>query len=340
MKSLDEVRAAFTGLPEYVTMRQVADATGHKFDSVRTNWPRQPDFPPPTSTGRNQLRSRDAVLAWYEEYRASSAGRPGPRNLVDRARTVAALDVHLSGPQLAEVFGVHPSLIGYYASAHGGGADPFPRADGHGLRSWPEVRSWFLRQAGERGGRTSVKAAEAIRIGEMREGAAASDRAMSASAQWIAGQLGVGEATARQILISNSGPRLHRAELGSAVGISFSMVKYFIHTYGPDGDDPFPPADDRGTRDIAAVKAWLARHRGLKEPSQVLAALEGLSDMVTSSQITAAAGISDRVLREWAKQPGFPPVARIGNARLRERDLLTSWYRARHGLSPAPSAGS
>ena len=330
MKSLDEVRRAFAALPERVTTRQIADATGRRLESVQRNWTRRPDFPAGTGTGRALRRERDQVLAWYEEQSFASEERTGPRDLAERARDVLPLELRLNGPQLAEVLRVHPSLVIYYAGGRrADSTDPFPPTDGQGLRSWPQVRAWVLRQEG------AVGEDEApVKAGEMIQASAGGGHALAATAGWLAQQLGVAEDTALQILTANSGHRLRRTALAKEIGISPDMVKYYARTWPADSTDPFPPTDEHDTRDIAAVKDWLTRH-GRKDPAQVLAELADLGELVTVGEIAATAGVPAGRLRTWAGQPGFPPPVRSGRASYRNRDQIIAWYRAQHGLESA-----
>ncbi|MEY9840690.1 hypothetical protein [Streptacidiphilus sp. EB103A] len=331
MKDPDDVRAAFAALPARVTLEQVAEATGRTLKSVQTNWASAEDFPPgdrgparrqrhDRDTDRGLRRDRDAVLAWYLRQPLAGPARPGGNRAADRARALPAPDVEMSTGQIAETLGLTPAAVAsYYVGVYGPDSRaPFPPADPRGLRRWPAVRDWFLREN-----------PDPIRPTPLPE---------DTDAAQLAEQLGIRRTTALAILRHHTGTRLRRPALARAVGLGTEQVKNYIRNHGPDSTDPFPPADEDRAHDVEQVLDWLARH-GRKHPERVVTDLAALPELITNDQIQTAAAISAGTLRAWTKLPGFPPLHRQGTSRLRDRDALITWYQNQHEQTDTDTGG-
>ncbi|MEV6956570.1 hypothetical protein [Streptomyces sp. NPDC051183] len=281
MKSLDEVKAAFALLPERVTLKDIATATGRELDSVR-NWVYDktagfpPDIPPPGTRG-TQLRDRDQVLAWYESQPfAADSTTGGPRNVAESARRARPRKAKMDTKDLARTLGITVRGVNYYASAYSADKSetPFPEPDEKGQRDWPAVRTWILENA-ERDRKPSTPSTRddrglTAREREVLEIVQAADaEGQDVTPQWLADKLGVKSVdSARRLLRaiekhrgSAAAKMMRPAALAEAAGTTTDMLKYYAKTFGPDRADPFPPKNANGERNVDDVKAWIKRRR-------------------------------------------------------------------------------
>ncbi|MFJ4680546.1 hypothetical protein [Kitasatospora sp. NPDC088783] len=249
MKTREEVLAALAALPAHVTDTQIAAATGRTVGSVQRNWAPSKGFPPAVRHGAQWVRDRAAFQEWYAQQPFSRDGRAGARgDLVLRAAAALPVDVTLTRAEIAAVLHVTPAAVGHYARTFGADSyAPFPPFDPPGTkrRRWPEVRAWFMEDT-----EPPAPLPLADVLGPDPRGAA----------RMLADALGVDESAGARIMSANDSRRLRRAALAAAVGLREHQVRWFATRYA-DADDPFPPADARHTRDVAAVRAWLARHK-------------------------------------------------------------------------------
>ncbi|MFE4263376.1 hypothetical protein [Streptomyces sp. NPDC056883] len=281
MKSLDEVKAAFALLPERVTLKQIADATGRELDSVR-NWVYDksagfpPDVPPPGLRG-TKLRDRDQVLAWYESqpFAADDSTIGGPRNVAETARRARPRHAKMDTKDLARTLGITVRGVNYYGSAYSAdkSENPFPEPDEQGLRDWSEVRTWILDNA-ERDRKPSKPSTRderglTTREREVLELVQAADaEGQDVTVPWLTDKLGLKSAdSARRLLRAieqHRGPgaskMLRPVALAEAAGTTTDMLKYYAKTFSA-GADPFPAKNANSERNVDDVKAWIERRK-------------------------------------------------------------------------------
>ncbi|MFF8994467.1 hypothetical protein ACF09H_31995 [Streptomyces sp. NPDC014983] len=297
MKSRQEVIDAFAELPEHITTRDIANATGRGVPGVQ-NWiTHDPTFPGESAPrkGRTRYRSNPKVLAWYLEQPFAGDDRFGPRALGAIARQVRPELERMTVTELAKVLGVTPAAVRHHITNNQPGecTDPFPEADEFGKRSWPQVRSWLLRhddplpEPGDDGTRdwAEVRAwlmrnlegeshpdTEGLTPGQrdLVERARAAERAgVKVPAEWLSEVLGIKDTRTIGRLLRGAPrrtapTRLRPTALARALGLTVSQVKHFERTYVSEHyDDPFPSKDENSARDVQEVRKWLARNNKL-----------------------------------------------------------------------------
>ncbi|WP_446046016.1 hypothetical protein [Streptomyces olivaceus] len=295
MKSRQEVIEAFAELPEDVTTRDIAGATGRGVPGVQ-NWiTHDKTFPgesaPPK--GRTKYRSKAEVLKWYLKQPFAGDDRLGPRAMGQTARQVQPELERMNIKELADVLGVTPAAVRHHITANQPGecADPFPAAGDDGKRSWPQVRSWLLRhddplpEPGDAGTRdwTEVRGwllrnaedgqeqpdAEGLTLGQLdliERARAAKAAGVKIPAEWLSEVLGI-EDTRQVGRLLRGAPaqkrpaRLRPTALARSFGLTLSQVKHFERTYvARSYEDPFPGKDENAARDVEEVRAWLVRN--------------------------------------------------------------------------------
>ncbi|MEV7157225.1 hypothetical protein AB0N77_21795 [Streptomyces misionensis] len=298
MKSRQEVIAAFAELPEHITTRDIANATGRGVPGVQ-NWiTHDPTFPGESAPrkGRTRYRSNAKVLAWYLEQSFADDDRFGPRALGAIARQVRPELERMTVTELAKVLGVTPAAVRHHITNNQPGecTDPFPEADEFGKRSWSQVRSWLLRhddplpEPGDDGTRdwAEVRAwllrnlddasdqvhTEGLTLGQcdLIERARAAERVgMEVPAEWLSEVLDIEDTRTVDRLLrgapTRTAPaRLRPTALARACGLTVSQVKHFERTYVSEYyDDPFPSKDENSARDVQEVRNWLVRNNKL-----------------------------------------------------------------------------
>ncbi|MEO3976739.1 hypothetical protein [Streptomyces sp. CAU 1734] len=145
MKNIEEVREAFKALPEFVTGKEIAAATGRAHIQ---NWVGDPTFPKVRREGRTGYWPRDEVLAWYASKGFAGTNRSGPRGLKQKILAAEPNLVLMDSSALADLLDLTRRAVNKYAErfAPRAVADPFPPADHDGKRSWSQVRGWWLRK--------------------------------------------------------------------------------------------------------------------------------------------------------------------------------------------------
>ncbi|MFJ3182378.1 hypothetical protein ACIPJN_28880 [Streptomyces sp. NPDC086796] len=300
MKSRQEVIKAFAELPEDITTRDIAGATGRGVPGVQ-NWiTHDKTFPgesaPPR--GRTKYRSKTKVLEWYLKQPFAGDDRPGPRAMSQTARQVQPELERMNIKELAGVLGVTPAAVRHHITANQPGecADPFPAADDDGRRPWPQVRSWLLRhddplpEPGEAGTRDWAEVrgwllrnaddgqgrpdAEGLTLGQrdlIERARAAKAAGAKIPAEWLSEVLGI-EDTRKVGRLLRGAPartqpaRLRPTALARHFGLTVSQVKHFERQYVPEEYlYPFPGKDESSTRDVEDVRAWLEKNNKLPE---------------------------------------------------------------------------
>lgn len=286
MKSLDEVKAAFDLLPQRVTIKQIADATGRELDSVR-NWvyDKTAGFPPdvpPTGDRGTKYRDRDAVFNWYKEqsFAAAEEGSTpsGPRNVAETARRARPRHAKMDAKDLARTLGITVRGVNYYAATYSAekSENPFPEADAQGQRDWSEVRTWIIENA-ERDRKPSKPSSRDERgltarereVLELVQAADAEGKAVTVP--WLTERLGLKNPdSARRLLRAidqHRGPdaskMLRPAALAEAAGTTTDMLKYYAKTFTA-GEDPFPAKNANSERNVDDVKAWIERRKNVQ----------------------------------------------------------------------------
>ncbi|MER6913938.1 hypothetical protein ABT354_19885 [Streptomyces sp. NPDC000594] len=280
MPTLDDVLKAFDELPDRITNSDIAKATGRTIHGVR-NWIYQPEkypgFPgedPPPGPRGTAYRKRDDVRAWYEEnFPEDSTGPTGPTGIAETARRARPRHARMDSRELARILNITPRGVNYYATAYSPerSDNPFPQADDNGERDWKEVRAWIIDNA-ERERKApkpttrdarglSAREQEALALVQEAEAAGT-----TVTPSWLAEQLDLKTVDSANRLLRAIAPhrtpgaeRLRGAALAKAASVSTDMIKYYAKTYGPSAEDPFPPADEGGTRSVSEVKAWIKR---------------------------------------------------------------------------------
>lgn len=175
--------------------------------------------------------------------------------------------------------------------------DPMPKAGEGGARDWADVRVWLLKRADD--GSEAVDGHVyldelGLTVGqrdvvERARLARASDTSVPVEwlaevlhleepgqAQWLAELLDLMDAG--HVALRPQAPataqgarRLGPTALAREFGLNPETIKHYTRAYTPEKcDDPFPAKDDRRTRDVAEVRAWLIRNRKLRpaEPNE------------------------------------------------------------------------
>ncbi|MFE7135901.1 hypothetical protein ACFVIM_34125, partial [Streptomyces sp. NPDC057638] len=277
MPTLDEVLKALDKLPDRITNGDIAKATGRTIHGVR-NWiyqtdkyPGFPDEDPPAGPRGTAYRKRDDVRAWYEEnFPEDSTGPTGPTGIAETARRARPRHARMDSRELARILNITPRGVNYYATAYSPERSdhPFPQADENGERDWKEVRAWIIDNA-ERERKApkpttrdarglSAREQEALALVQEAEAAGT-----TVTPSWLAEQLDLKTVDSANRLLRAIAPhrtsgaeRLRGAALAEAAGVSTDMIKYYVKTYGPSAEDPFPAADEGGTRSVSEVYAW------------------------------------------------------------------------------------
>ncbi|MYZ37923.1 MULTISPECIES: hypothetical protein [unclassified Streptomyces] len=298
MKSRQEVTEAFAALPEDITTRDIADATGRGVPGVQ-NWiTHDSTFPGESAPrkGRTKFRNNAKVLEWYLKQPFASDDRLGPRAMSETARQVQPELERMNIKELADALKVTPAAVRHHITANQPGTcvDPFPAAGDDGKRSWPQVRSWLLRHddplpgPGDAGTRDWAEVrgwllrnlddgrdhsdAEGLTLGErdlIERARAAKAAGAKIPAEWLSEVLGI-EDTRQVGRLLRGAPaqtqpaRLRPTALARHFGLTVSQVKHFERTYATYWyGDPFPGKDENATRDVEEVGAWLARNNKL-----------------------------------------------------------------------------
>ncbi|WP_372412546.1 hypothetical protein [Streptomyces luteireticuli] len=303
MKSPRDVEKAFAELPQRITTKQIAQATGRTTAGVG-NWinNKKLGFPGPSGppSGRTQLRDRDEVLAWYIKQPFSGTERRGPRDVTAAARSARPERTRLSVAEIAGILQVSPRAVQYHMTPERD-TDPFPPADAHGDREWAAVRAWLLRRDAPLpdptpdGGREWPKVRAwllAVHDQEQDEDSAPRDeagltygqrdvleRARVALAegedvplQWLAEVTGLDDlGEVERLVREGSWPpgtpdRLRPTALATELGITRHKLRHLAEKH--TGSNPFPEPDETGARDTAQVRAWLKRHGMLPDPPE------------------------------------------------------------------------
>ncbi|WP_327359731.1 hypothetical protein [Streptomyces sp. NBC_01304] len=298
MMTTDEVTAAFAQLPDKVTTKQIAEATGRKHIH---NWSDPSKgfvgFPAGTREGRTVYRDKDAVLKWYLQQSFAQPNRRGRRDLPEAVRSARPVQTHLTSGEIAETLGITRRAVNKYADHYTSDtADPFPLPDPDGERSWSAVRAWLLRHNDplpKAGGDGELPWAQlrswllrnhddtyelptgraftdelGLTLGErdlLERARLAQASGVEVSAQWLAETLGQDEDTVGQLTAEASQApapalRMRPAGLARSLGLTADGVTYWAKTRTPGvSSDPFPAADADGKRSWSAVHAWLQR---------------------------------------------------------------------------------
>ncbi|MFE7485135.1 hypothetical protein [Streptomyces sp. NPDC057552] len=169
--------------------------------------------------------------------------------------------------------------------------DPMPKAVEGGALDWADVRVWLLKRADD--GSEAVDGHVyldelGLTVGqrdvvERARLARASDT--SVPVEWLAEVLhleepGQAQWLARLLHLMDTGHdvlrpqapataqqsrRLGPTGLAREFDLKPETIKYYTRAYTPEKvTDPFPAKDDRRTRDVAEVRAWLIRNRKLR----------------------------------------------------------------------------
>lgn len=298
MKSRQEVIEAFAELPEDITTRDIAGATGRTVPAVQ-NWiTHDPKFPGESAprSGRTKYRSKEKVLEWYLEQSFSGEDRFGPRAMGETARHVQPDLDRMNIKELADVLKVTPAAVRHHITANPPGecADPFPETGEDGKRSWPQVRSWLLRhddplpEPDSGGSRDWAEVrvwllrnlddgqghpdAEGLTLGQrdlIERARAAKAAGVKVPAEWLSEVLGIEDPRAVRRLLRGAPARtqptrLRPTALARHFGLTVSQVKHFERHYVSAWfSDPFPGKDDTSARDVEEVRAWLVRNNKL-----------------------------------------------------------------------------
>ncbi|MEJ8654828.1 hypothetical protein WKI65_44020 [Streptomyces sp. MS1.AVA.3] len=197
MRSIEEVRAAFSELPERVTLRQIADATGRTLYGVK-NWVyHEPSFPPeegPAGPRGVKYRNRDRVLQWLLKQPFMTTYVRDQDETLRRAR---AADVssrkRLNTAQISELLGLSAQAGAVNKLAR---RKQIPPADADGLRQWGAVVKWLERRE-EQSRRSPVASTRDDRGLTAREQEvlalvdAAAEAGVEVTSAWLAGELGL-----------------------------------------------------------------------------------------------------------------------------------------------------
>ncbi|WP_217226041.1 hypothetical protein [Streptomyces anulatus] len=298
MKSRQEVIKAFAELPEEVTTRDIAGATGRGVPGVQ-NWiTHDKTFPsaPAPAQGRTKYRSKAEVLEWYLKQSFAREDRFGPRAMTETARQVQPELERMNIKELSGTLGVTPAAVRHHITANRPGecSDPFPEAGDDGKRAWPQVRSWLLRhddplpKPGESGTRdwSEVRGwllrnaddgrghpdAEGLTLGQrdlIERARAARVAGVKIPAGWLSEVLGIADTRKVDRLLRGAPARTQPARLRPTAlarhfGLTVSQVKHFERQYVPEGySDPFPAKDESSARGVKDVRAWLQRNNKL-----------------------------------------------------------------------------
>ncbi|MGW1290633.1 hypothetical protein ACWD4N_45475, partial [Streptomyces sp. NPDC002586] len=249
--------------------------------------------------GRSEYRNRDEVLKWYLNKPLSQSNRRGPRDVTEAALAAQPSELFLSAAVIADVLGITRRAVYKYADHNGAdSADPFPEPNPDGRRSWSAVRAWLLRhkdpmpQPGPGGERDwpllqawllrlhtpqSELTGEVVldELGITWGQRDVVERARLARAagetinpEWLAQALELESPEQAVLLLDGQSlrppaeSRMDIPDLASALNTPVETVKRCIRTRTPDtSDDPFPAADDLGTRDVHEVEDWLRRNQ-------------------------------------------------------------------------------
>ncbi|MEZ0096275.1 hypothetical protein [Streptacidiphilus sp. EB129] len=122
--------------------------------------------------------------------------------------------------------------------------------------------------------------------------------------------------------------RMTDRELAQLRGVTTEGITDYQRRYGKRAHDPFPPRDETGTRSVADVAAWFARHtpgpRGPR-PADVISipgttpqmsdtqratvlrtAFAVLPDRCTTADIVTVTGAAKLTVAGWARRKTFP----------------------------------
>ncbi|MFI1312896.1 hypothetical protein ACH4TS_22540 [Streptomyces albidoflavus] len=176
--------------------------------------------------------------------------------------------------------------------------DPMPKAGEGGALDWADVRVWLLKRAADGAEAVdghvyldelglTVGQRDVVERARLARGA--SDTSVPVEwltevlhleepgqAQWLAELLDLMDAG--HVALRPQAPataresrRLGPTGLAREFGLNPESIKHYIRAYTPEkATDPFPAKDDRRTRDVAEVRAWLIRNRKLRpaEPTE------------------------------------------------------------------------
>ncbi|MDX3694959.1 hypothetical protein PV726_32400 [Streptomyces europaeiscabiei] len=296
--SVEQVEDAFSVLPKRVTGVQIAAATGR---TTITNWVQNyPDFPEVVATeGRSEYRERDEVLAWYVSKPLSRSNRRGPRDVTAAALAARPSELFLTAAVIGNTLGITRRAVYKYNDHYGAdSADPFPEPNDDGRRSWSAVRAWLLRhkdalpQPGPDGERDwplvqawllrhhtpKSQITDGVVLDELgvtwgqrdviERARLARAAGVTIDAEWLASELELEGPEQVDLLLDGQSlrppaeSRMDIPALASALDITVETVKRFISSRTAEtSDDPFPAADDLGSRDVHEVEAWFRRNR-------------------------------------------------------------------------------
>lgn len=146
------------GLPDEVTMQEIADARGVSKSAVQV-WVKSPTWPASVGKrGRSILYPNGGVATWLKDNEAE--GRADVAKLGDDPDELVTLLV------IAERTGLPAGTVSAYPTLYGlASADPFPGGDSLGRRRVGDVAPWLSRRS-SRGGIRATTAAPAKGAGQ------------------------------------------------------------------------------------------------------------------------------------------------------------------------------
>lgn len=286
-----DVRLA--GLPDEVTMQDIADARGVTKSAVQ-NWAKSPTWPDTVGKrGRSNLYPNVGVAAWIADH---EAGRR-----VDVDTLGGDPNERLTLPEVAERTGLPAGTVSSYPALYGpSSSDPFPAGDSLGRRRVGDLSAWFSRR-NSRGGIRSAAVPESTTPTATAVLPAALEEEIDING--VQEATGLGREAAKSLLRRPELAAMSTGRVGrSRVWPRAALLERLRGLgYSIRGDKPTPPT--------VAERRWLSG--GPRSVSE-LAAHYGVTISAVSHRLKRArdngSGRVPRAVNPTAEQPRFDPA--------------------------------